>query len=251
MSIAPHNRSIRRVLVTRPETEAEELAAALAARGITPVIEPLLEIRFRDAPAPELDEVQAVLCTSANGVRALARLCPQRDVPVFAVGDATARRARAEKFTRVESAGGTVEDLARLVAARLAAGHGGLLHVAGSEIAGDLAGALRAAGYSVERAVLYDARPAAALSAEAIRMLARGGIDAALFFSPRTAAVFARLAVQAGIADALHSVTAIAISRAAVAALDGVSFRECRVAARPDQAGLLAALDALLPEPCA
>jgi len=50
----------RRALVTRPRAEAVALAEALAMRGIEAVIEPLLEIHYRDEPAPDLADVQAV-----------------------------------------------------------------------------------------------------------------------------------------------------------------------------------------------
>ncbi|MDP6883999.1 MAG: uroporphyrinogen-III synthase [Rhodospirillales bacterium] len=84
-----------RLLVTRPRDDAEALAGPLAALGIEILIEPLLGIRYRDGPPPDLAGVQAILATSANGVRALVRRCDDRDVAVFAVGDATARAARA------------------------------------------------------------------------------------------------------------------------------------------------------------
>src|SRR6266478_91268 len=92
-----------RALVTRPREEAETLAAALASRGVEAIIQPLLEVYYRQA-APALAGVQAILCTSANGVRALARSSDERGLPLFAVGDATASRARAEGFTAVWSA---------------------------------------------------------------------------------------------------------------------------------------------------
>src|SRR5581483_7546674 len=157
-----------RALVTRPRAEAVELATALERRGIAALIEPLIEIRFADLPPPDLAGVRAILCTSANGVRALARLTPERGLPLFAVGDATAARAREAGFAAVVSAAGTVEDLARLVRARL-------VPVAGSAVAGDLAAALP--GYAVERAVLYAAAPAERLSARAREALAGGTVD--------------------------------------------------------------------------
>src|SRR5712671_6856528 len=119
-----------RALVTRPRAEAESLAEALAARGIDAIIEPLLEIHYRSEPAPDLAGVQAILCTSANGVRALARLTAERAVPLFAIGEASAARARDDGFSRVESAGGSLADLVRLVRARLRPDGGRLLHVA-------------------------------------------------------------------------------------------------------------------------
>ena len=245
--IDPSRRGLA-ALVTRPRAEAEKLAEALALRGIEAIIEPLLEIHYRDEPAPDLAGVQAVLCTSTNAVRALARLTDERAVPLFAVGEASAARARDLGFARVLSAGGSVADLAGLVRDRLRPDDGRVLHVAGSILAGDLAGLLRAAGFAVERAVLYEARPDAGLGARCVRALNAGIVDFALFFSPRTARVFALLADRAGVADRLGSVTAISISAAADCALAPLPFRERHIAERPDQASLLAALDRVLLE---
>lgn len=238
----------RRALVTRPRAEAAALAAALAARGVAALIEPLIEIHFRAGPPPDLTGVQALLCTSANGVGALARLSGERDLKLFAVGEATAARAHAEGFVHVESAGGNVGDLARLAAARLDPGGGRLVHVAGSAIAGDLAGMLVGRGFAVERAVLYEARPVPVLGAGCVQALEAGIVDFALFFSPRTAAIFARLADEAAIVPALRFASAVSISEAADRELAGLPFRDRRLATRPDQDGLLRTLDRLLDE---
>jgi uroporphyrinogen-III synthase len=230
-----------RALVTRPRHEAATLAALLAERGIDAVIEPMIDIVNRTTSLPDCSGVRAILCTSANGVRALARASGERGVPVFAVGDATARAALAAGFDRVESAGGDVEDLARLMTTRLRPAEGRLLHVAGSEVAGDLAGRLGAAGFVVDRAVLYEARAATTLTPETAELIERGEIDLALFFSPRSATIFARLA--APIAAGLIAATAISISTAADAALGDLPFRERLIAAAPTQAALLARVD--------
>lgn len=232
-----------RALVTRPRHEAAALAALLAERGIDAVIEPMIDIVDRAAAPPDLAGVRAILCTSANGVRALARASDDRGVAVFAVGDATARAAHAAGFDRVESAGGDVEDLARLTAARLRPAEGRLLHVAGSEVAGDLAGRLRAAGFVVDRAGLYEARAATTLTPKTADLIDHGEIGLALFFSPRSAAIFARL--TAPVAAGLSAAAAISISTAADAALDDLPFRERLIAAAPTQAALLARVDEL------
>jgi uroporphyrinogen-III synthase len=238
-----------RALVTRPRVEAALLAEALAARGIATLLEPLLDIQFRNPGGPlDLAGVQAVLCTSANGVRAFARLSEERGLPLFAVGEATAVRARAEGFGDVHSAGGVVGDLVALASGRLRPDAGRLLHVAGSLVAGDLSGELRSRGFLVDRAVLYEARPVATLSAATVRALAAGLVDFALFFSPRTAAIFARLADQAGLADVMPSITAVSISAAADAALGPLRLREHLIANRPDQPALLAVLDRVVQE---
>jgi uroporphyrinogen-III synthase len=237
-----------RALVTRPREESEALASALVARGLDAVIEPLMEVHYCASAALDLADVQALLCTSANGVRALARASGERGLPLLAVGDATAARARAEGFTAVVSAGGDAADLVRLAAERLRPEKGRLLHISGNAVAGDLVGALRAHGFTVERSVLYEARPNSALSPAAAQALRSRVIDFALFFSPRTAAIFVRLANDAGVAESCGAITAVSISAAADAALAALSWCARQVAASPDQPALLDALDRLLAE---
>jgi uroporphyrinogen-III synthase len=235
-----------RALVTRPREDAESLVAALATRGVEALVEPLMEIHYQVPEALDADEVQAILCTSANGVRALTRASGERRILVLTVGEATAARARAQGFEHVESAGGDVDDLARLAAARLRPQDGPLLHVAGNVLAGDLVGLLRAQGFAVERRVLYEARAAATLSPAAIDSLRADTIGFALFFSPRTAAIFARLAAVAGVDECCAKMTAVSISGAADAALAGLPWHDRRIAERPNQSALLDALDQML-----
>jgi uroporphyrinogen-III synthase len=232
-----------RALVTRPRAEAEALAALLAERRIEAVIEPLMAVADSSVALPDLAGVQAILCTSANGARALARAGQERGVPLFAVGEATAAAARSEGFRHVESAGGDVEDLAYLVRQRLAPQAGRLLHVAGSTVAGDLAAALAADGFTVERATLYEAQAATALTPATARLIADGQFDFALFFSPRTAAIFSRLVEDTELSAGLRRTVAVSISAAADAMLTDLPFRERLIARAPTQAALLDLID--------
>jgi uroporphyrinogen-III synthase len=236
-----------RALVTRPAEDAAVLAAALAARGIEPLLEPLLAIRAAaDAPplAPLLDGAQAILFTSANGVRAFAAASSVRALPAFAVGDATAAAARALNFTNVASAGGNVGDLARLVRDRLRPEGGALLHATARAVAGDLARSLD--GFAVRRAVLYEAVPATRLGGEATALLRAGRVPLALFFSPRTAATFVRLAHGAGLVEACRAVVAIGLSRAVADALGSFAWRAVAIADAPTETALIAALDRII-----
>ncbi len=219
-------------------------AAALAQRGIDAVIEPMMEVHFRTVGVLDLAGVQAVLCTSINGVRALARVTEERDRPLLAVGDATASCARAEGFTNVASAKGNIADLVRLTVTLLRPPAGRLLHVAGEVVAGDLSGALRERGFNAERIVLYDARPVAVLSASAIDALCGRKIHFALFFSPRTAAIFVGLTT--GLAGCCRTVTALSISPATDVVLSKLPWRDRRVAEKPTEAALLGQLDRIL-----
>ena len=237
-----HSRPV--ALVTRPAADAAPLVEALERRGFDVLLEPLLAIEPVEGAAVDLAGVQGVLATSANGVRALAQATGRRDLPLWAVGDATARAAREMGFATVESAGGDVESLAALVAARLDPNAGALLHVAGTQLAGDLAGRLGEAGFAVRRAVLYEARPATALSPGLEEALRAGRVAAAAFFSPRTAATFASLIATPERAALLRGAVAYALSAAVAERLAALPWRAVRAAARPTQDALLAAVDA-------
>jgi uroporphyrinogen-III synthase len=236
-----------KLLVTRPAPDAGPLADLLVAAGHTVQLEPLLTIRFRDAAALELDGVTGLLFTSANGVRAFAALTDRRDIAAFAVGDRTAALAREQGFDRVESADGDVPALATLVTGHRKPEDGVLLHVAGSEVAGDLAGQLEAAGFTVRRAVLYDAEPVTELSAATRAVLANGTLDGVLLFSPRTARQFASLMRQSGLrADGL---VAWCLSPAVAEALGDLPRADTRIAAEPTQAALLSLIPPVRPKP--
>lgn len=232
-------------LVTRPAPDAGPVLDALAARGLAGVVAPLMRIVWLAAAVPPLDDVQAIVFTSANGVRAFVRLSDRRDRPVYAVGEATAQEASRAGFATVAAAGGDVHDLARLLAERCRPEDGPLLHVAGTHRAGDLVEMLAGHGLCVRRAVLYEAAAEPALPDAAATALRQGDLAGVLFFSPRTAALFARLVRAARLERGLDSLVALCLSPAVATQLDGLRWREVRVAPRPDMPALLALLDAV------
>lgn len=232
-----------RVLITRPHDDASQTAQLLEARGYAVEIEPMLAVLPVVAPKFDMQGVQGILFTSANGVRAMAAASNERDVPVFAVGEASAAEAKAHGYAHVHAAGGDVAALAELVAETCAPESGPLLHVAANVVAGDLQGLLEKHGFAVRKACLYESRTAIALSPELIEALKTGRIAAALFFSPRTAETFVNLAKNAGVDGDLGVVSAYALSPAVADKLRMVSWRAIRVADRPDQEALLAILD--------
>jgi len=238
-----------RLLITRPLAAATALAARLRAIGHEAVIEPLLAIvedpDARARLAPALEGAHALLFTSSNGVASFAAASERRDLRVFAVGDGTAAAARQAGFAAVESAQGDVEALAALVASTLTPGGGPLVHASGHAVAGDLAGRLTRLGFTIRPVPLYRAIAAEALGAATLAAFRAGTIDAALFFSPRTAATFVRLARAAGIERDCAKIAGVALSPAVVAELEGLGWRRVVAAEVPTEAAMLRAVDRL------
>ncbi|WP_259781145.1 uroporphyrinogen-III synthase [Aestuariispira ectoiniformans] len=233
------------VLITRPEQDAAPLASRVAYLGGDPVLCPLLTIRYLDAEI-DLKGVQGLLFTSANGVRAFARLCEERSLPVYAVGNATATEAEKEGFQDIKAAAGDVHALARLVADNCSPGNGEFFHAAGSKLAGDLSGLLGASGFVTRRATLYEADKATNLPDNAAGILRSGQQAIALFYSPRTARAFVELAEQAGLDSNLGSVTALCLSHAVAEKISSYQWAKVVVADKPEQDSLLGQLQEIL-----
>jgi uroporphyrinogen-III synthase len=228
------------VLITRPEPGAGETAHRIAAMKLRPVLAPLLSIRHVPAHLPEPASLQAVLAASANAVAALPP--SHHALPLLAVGNATADRAREAGFTNVTSAGGDATDLVALALRVCDPGGPAVLLAAGRRQGERLAQDLRQRGFRVLRRTVYEAAPAATLPEPARRALAEGSLRAALFFSAETARTFVDLVGAAGLVGELRGVDALAIGRPAAAALEGLPWRHVRVAIEPNQEAMLALL---------
>ncbi|MFM8753174.1 MAG: uroporphyrinogen-III synthase, partial [Phenylobacterium sp.] len=119
------------VWITRAEPGASETAARTSALGFRPVVSPLLETVDLPAAAAALACDGPLAFTSANGVRAFARLSPRRTGPVYVVGSATAAAARAAGFPAIREGGGDVTGLAARILADPPAGE--VLHASARE----------------------------------------------------------------------------------------------------------------------
>jgi uroporphyrinogen-III synthase len=229
-----------RILVTRPEREAERTAAALRARGHDVMLAPLLRIEWVTDADLGGGPWAAILITSANGAWAAAahpRASELASIPVMAVGRSSAEAARAAGFAEVTSADGDGRDLVRQVAARFVGQPQPLLYLAGEDRARDLVGELGGFGIAVRTAVIYRAVRAAALPPEALAALQGGRIDAVVHFSRRSVEAY----LECG-RDILGHALAPAhycLSARAAEPLRAAGAADVRSVARADEAVLL------------
>ena len=155
------------------------------------LIGPVLTVEPIPDAVPDLTGVQALVLTSANAVPALAATDPGR--PVFVIGAATARAARAAGCRDVRPAAGDGASLARLIIEQCRPERDALLHLAGTEVRPELAEALAAAGFELRRQAVYRVVAADRLAAPVVEAIRARAIDAVLLFSPRSAATFVEL----------------------------------------------------------
>jgi uroporphyrinogen-III synthase len=226
-----------RVLVTRAEPGAADTARRLAALGHEALIAPMLRIEIAPDPV-SLNDARAILFTSTNGVRALSVLSSARPES-FCVGEATAEAARAAGFSPVHSADGDLNALASLVATTLHPADGNLFHAAGADLAGDLAGLLRARGFDVRVHTCYRAVEADALEADIEEALATSAVDAVMFHSARGVAAFVKLAKRL---PTTARIDALCLSEAVADAARASPWRRVLSAKAPRESELLSLL---------
>lgn len=235
-----------RLIVTRPEPDASRTAEALSRLGHEPILSPMLDIVPDAAIRLPHRNWRAVLATSANAIRSLAAH-PDRPLiahlPFFAVGDQTALAAKRAGFGNARSAGGGVDDLVALVAAELPSGGEPLLHAAGEDRAGGLAGRLGELGFAVETVALYHAILRTRLSEPAEAALRESSAEGVLLYSRRSAAAFVGALKRAGLAPLSEGVACYCISAATADPLPSVTTGRVLVAERPDQLGLFALVE--------
>jgi uroporphyrinogen-III synthase len=230
-----------RLLITRPEPDAQGTAASLRALGHEVLVMPLLRIEpVGDADfGPE--SWAAIVMTSANAARAVAvhrRFSALRAVPSFVVGERTREVAQAVGFADVTSAGGNAAALARLVRARLSPDAGPLLYLAGEQRGTELESALR--DFALRAVAVYRAVALTELSQGVKAALVAGEIDGILHFSRRSADAFVVAAEAAG---ALHNALAArhyCLSAQVAAAFADKPAARIQVAAQPDEQALIA-----------
>jgi len=237
-----------RLLVTRPEPDALKLRAALEERGHQATVEPLLHVSFDNADPIDLEGVQALIATSRNGLRALKShpaLAEARRLPLFAVGEATAKEARALGFEMVVTGAGTAQELVVHIVSAVDPAAGLLLHLAGDTLAGDLAGSLESHGFRVLQAQVYRMVAANALSEDTLEQLAMGEIDGVIVLSPRTAQVYATLMRKQGLAKIARGLQHFCLSQAVARRLEPLGTLRVQIAERPVLSEVLAQIDAV------
>jgi uroporphyrinogen-III synthase len=214
-----------RVVVLRPEPGASETIARAAERGLDAVAIPLFRIEPIEWRAPDAGQFDALVLTSANAVRfggpGLAAL---RDLPVHAVGAATAAAARDAAIDVATVGDAGVEELIASFDPNLR-----ILHLAGEHRA---ASSRPMTTLAVYRSRLVEAPEDLKTAEEAV----------VLIHSPRAGNAFAQAADRLGLDRAAIRIAAIS-STAAEAT--GTGWAAIESAAQPTDDALLALAERL------
>jgi uroporphyrinogen-III synthase len=230
-----------RLLVTRPEPDAQRTALNLRQRGHHVTIAPLLRI---EGVAADLGSGpwDALVITSANSCRAVAshpRIAELVHRPIFTVGTHAAEAARSAGFADVTTADGDGEELAKLLIARFKARDRRLLYFAGEDRAADLAAALAEHGITMKTVVIYRAVKALEFPRATRAAIAAGEIDGVLYFSRRTVEAYLSCSVGAALLDRALAPFHYCLSAQVARPLLQAGAKTVRIAERPNETSIV------------
>ncbi|WP_288938800.1 uroporphyrinogen-III synthase [uncultured Roseovarius sp.] len=222
------------ILITRPDPSGAAFADQVRRRfgdTVQIVLSPVLKIE-RCGSLPDLSRFRTLIFTSRHGVEAFAALSDRRDLPAYAVGDATARSARDAGMSVVACGGDAPSLVARILADEV---QGPCLHIHGEHAAGNISGDLTLAGIETHEAILYR-QAAVDLNDMAKAALQRGTPVIVPLFSPRSARLFCQ-----GL-KARAPLWAVAISENARAEIPAGLVRDVVIAGHPSAPAMLDAM---------
>lgn len=241
------------ILVTRPAPDNEKTAAALQASGHDVLLSPMLRfepVSFEDDGAIVFD---AVILSSANAVRAIENhaIRPRLALlPVFAVGEHTARVARAAGFTNITVADGDAISLRERVVESAAAGKlkkkASLCYLAGADLTRDLAGELGARGFTVTTRTAYRMVPVTGFTRAASVAFRAGNIEAVLHYSRRSARAYLDAARADGVEISALALPQCCLSEAVAGVLREAGAMQVAAARTPDEKALLDVVDRMI-----
>ena len=177
------------LLITRPASDGERLAKAVAAQCPVPfdtIYSPV--IRIVDEPIVVDAPPAGLVLTSANGALAAGRLPELAGLPAWCVGDHTADVARQHGLKAI-SAGRDADALVRLVLAQRP--FGPLLHLHGAHVRGNVAARIIAGGIPCQSAIAYR-QEAQVLSDSAVSAVNGDRPVILPVYSPRTGRIIAQ-----------------------------------------------------------
>ena len=222
------------ILVTRPLDLSNQTASKLREMGHKVIIHPLLEIKQRHDFMVPYSADNVFIITSQNSISAILKIqkdCYDLSIPIYVVGDRTARVLQQNGFKNIYSAAGTAIELIRLIKNQVPKTKK-LIYISGSHVAGNIFSELSEDGYDIEQAIVYDS-----VFVDDIPHHIMQGITHIMFFSCRTAQSFLRIYNQNKYK--LSDIKALCISKNVAEVIVDCDWEEIIISSQPSEKFML------------
>jgi uroporphyrinogen-III synthase len=232
---------MRRVLLTRPLIDAYPLAKMLERKGIQSYLYPLFQPRF--LPLLPIEDVQALIITSKNALRAIENHNTFKEFPLYAIGDETAQLAKNMGFLHVFNASGTSEDLIELILNRARPNEGIFWHFSGKIIHENIVEILQAQGFKAERRIVYYMEEVDTLPLSLQTYLKNQDISHVIFFSPHTVTLFVKVLKKYTLEKSTCHMRALCLSKNVALKASTLQWKEKWISLKPTAQSLMEYFD--------
>lgn len=222
-----------RLLLTRPQEDSEKLAQQLRKHGIDSIISPVLEIKYLDQSLKQVTSTDAIFISSRHAIAQADETI--KHVPLYTVGESTANFARQQGFSDVRMAGGTLAEAA--AGLKNNTDIQSLLYLRGRDISESLIALLP--HITVNERITYQASAVNSMKPEAFTALKEKNVQGVIFYSARTARIFAQMATESEIKSLLVPLFAFCLSEQIRGSLTKDLWRDVIVAEQPDSDSLI------------
>lgn len=219
-----------KIVLTRPHIDSLKLQYTIESQTKHQcIIQPILDIEILSKKI-ELENSAVVVITSVNSIRALAQNTNIRDHRIITVGNQSAQEARLLGFKNVESAvtcgdhSASEKNLIAYIKEKVDPKEP-VHHISANITKGGLKKKLTEYGFKYNRIIAYNSH-AVEFPDQFLDMIKDGEVDAFTFFSPRTAAIFAKQIIEVGLEPALFRNVAFCFSENVLMGLSGLSLRK-------------------------
>ncbi|MEL7471439.1 MAG: uroporphyrinogen-III synthase [Pseudomonadota bacterium] len=224
------------VLLTRPVADSDRIAATLASHGIETLIWPLTRIEIIATDIHLTDDTEAIVFSSANGVRGFAATCARRDLAALCVGRRTAELAGEHGFSDVRDADGAFQDLVDLV---VRTARRRVAYARGETVSGNLSACLIPHDIDCDEHIVYRTLQAEEPPDDVACAFMEQRMDVVTIWSTRNAHVLAD-SLTAREDWRLDRTVLVAISESAAEPLAKAGFGRIAVASRPNATEMIA-----------
>ena len=234
------------VLLTRPYAKSLETKRQLEDIGCRVSIEPVLDISPVKHSSDIYRNSKALILTSFHASSQISqREKIDKNMAIFAVGEATARPLHDAGFKNIYAAEGNAQSLLPIIRKHFRPEDGLITYLSGWHITQDLAKPLAMDGYDAQRVVIYKANLINNLSPLTKAEIQRQEIDCVILMSNRSARQFCKMGYEAKIFKHLSRITALTMSEEIANNIENIKWKDIKIAQEPSMNSIIESLTAL------
>lgn len=223
------------IINTRPVEYADDMRQAVSMIGDAMIMCPLHAMTVVPWSYSHDTHADAVILTSRLAASIAAQRGVPRNLPVLAVGSATAASARQAGFHEIVDGGGTAERLLNIIdGASFERG----LYLSARHVSRDLS---LDRPQRIQRHIIYEMTPAEAMPDAVLQSFTSRADVTIPFYSPRALQAFEALVSRHGLNEHLKTATAVLIHSRLADHLT-TEWRSIEIASSPDNAGMIQAM---------